>query len=248
MILACPSCATRFRVEDDALGVQGRRVRCSVCAREWRVPGAEVAEAPKCPEPAPAPVAPAQPAPVKPLPVLEPFSSRTAERPRPAAVMPQIVASEPQSRRGLALLAVLLVLGGAGFVAWMARAEILSAVPWLQPYYDRLGLDRPELPLAAALALEQVASTRTAQDGHDVVVVEGIVRNVAAARRDLPAILVTMKDDAGRPLKVHTMRLPQRAVEAASESRFEIRLLDPPLEAVRFEVSFLAPVERSPGR
>lgn len=43
MILTCPSCATRFSVPDDAIGVLGRAVRCGACRHQW-FEGAAAAE------------------------------------------------------------------------------------------------------------------------------------------------------------------------------------------------------------
>jgi predicted Zn finger-like uncharacterized protein len=37
MILTCPRCATRYVVEDAEVHADGRKVRCSACAEEWRV-------------------------------------------------------------------------------------------------------------------------------------------------------------------------------------------------------------------
>ena len=35
MILGCPNCGARFRVDADAVGPAGRRVRCSRCRHQW---------------------------------------------------------------------------------------------------------------------------------------------------------------------------------------------------------------------
>lgn len=50
MILTCPSCGTKFRIPDDALGDTGRKLRCAACKHVWF-------EASAKPEPFQAPVA-----------------------------------------------------------------------------------------------------------------------------------------------------------------------------------------------
>lgn len=35
MIIACPACGTKYVVPDDALGVEGRTVRCAKCKHSW---------------------------------------------------------------------------------------------------------------------------------------------------------------------------------------------------------------------
>ncbi len=79
MIVACPSCQTRFNLDAAKLLPAGRNVRCAKCGHRWRqmpegmeeppAPAA-VAEAP-APEPAPPPPAPPPPAPPEPAPVAE---------------------------------------------------------------------------------------------------------------------------------------------------------------------------------
>ena len=80
MIIACPACNTRYVVPDNAIGVEGRTVRCAKCKHSWFQDGASAeavsagetvvaspAASPPPPAPAPPPPAP-PPAPAPPAP------------------------------------------------------------------------------------------------------------------------------------------------------------------------------------
>ena len=62
MILTCPNCDTKFRVKDDAIGPNGRKVKCRNCAHVWHAmpEGADDAMAPPPPATKPAAPKPAQ--------------------------------------------------------------------------------------------------------------------------------------------------------------------------------------------
>lgn len=63
VIIACPSCATRYVVPDSAIGVDGRTVRCAKCRQSWFQAGPEQVPAPPRPvPPVTAPEAPSAPA------------------------------------------------------------------------------------------------------------------------------------------------------------------------------------------
>ncbi|MXO49005.1 thioredoxin [Erythrobacter vulgaris] len=44
MIIACPACSTRYVVPDNAIGVDGRTVRCAKCKHSWFQEGASAEE------------------------------------------------------------------------------------------------------------------------------------------------------------------------------------------------------------
>src|SRR6218665_1761277 len=108
MIIACPACSTRYVVPDNAIGVDGRTVRCAKCRHSWYQEGAlpadlpaaaEAAAAPQRPAPihsAPAHSAPPPPAPVPPPPapvpppsISEPDRAAVAEAPIAEAAVAQ---------------------------------------------------------------------------------------------------------------------------------------------------------------
>jgi predicted Zn finger-like uncharacterized protein len=85
MILACPSCHTRYVVPDTAIGANGRTVRCANCRHSWfqepaapsDVAGQVVVDTPSAPVP-PQPVVPAAPPPTaEPAPAPAPVAAAT---------------------------------------------------------------------------------------------------------------------------------------------------------------------------
>jgi predicted Zn finger-like uncharacterized protein len=110
MIIACPSCHTRYRVEAASLGRAGRTVRCSGCNELWFAePPAEAEN-----DPPPLPAAPPPPA--------GPAGDRS--RPRSAG------------RGWLALTVALLPLAAL----LLGRNEVVARFPAAAPAYQRLGV------------------------------------------------------------------------------------------------------------
>lgn len=69
MIIQCPACSTRYVVPDDAIGLEGRTVRCAKCRHSWFQEGAvldltDAGDAPSASPPSAPPVAPASAPPV----------------------------------------------------------------------------------------------------------------------------------------------------------------------------------------
>ena len=91
MLLVCPSCRTRYAVPDNAVGVDGRQVRCANCKHGWFQEGAVPPTAP-----APSIAAPSIPAPGEqsdPAPVIA-----TPEAAAPAPEATPLVSPDPAPR------------------------------------------------------------------------------------------------------------------------------------------------------
>jgi predicted Zn finger-like uncharacterized protein len=117
MIIACPSCRTRYRVQAASLGRAGRTVRCSGCGELWFAePPAEMADDPPPPLATPPPV--------------------------PVAAAGGGGSPRPKGWAWAAATALLLPLA----VLVLARNEVVARYPATAPAYQRLGLP-VELPL-----------------------------------------------------------------------------------------------------
>jgi len=60
MIIACPACNTRYVVPDNAIGIEGRTVRCAKCKHSWHQEGPEL-DVPDAAPPSPSAEPPPQP-------------------------------------------------------------------------------------------------------------------------------------------------------------------------------------------
>lgn len=113
MIISCPDCHTRYVVPDEAVGLEGRTVRCAKCKNSWFQEGPEldlgkvgtVAPPEPTPEPEPAPPPP-PPAPEPEPPAPEPGPTpepepepepEVAAEPEPAAPEPTVPESAPEA-------------------------------------------------------------------------------------------------------------------------------------------------------
>jgi predicted Zn finger-like uncharacterized protein len=95
MIIACPACATRYAVPDDAIGIDGRTVRCAKCRHSWFQEGPELK-----PETVAAPVprvAPPPPPPAAPPPSVETPATVEPHAPVAAPAPPSTEAAVPDS-------------------------------------------------------------------------------------------------------------------------------------------------------
>jgi predicted Zn finger-like uncharacterized protein len=235
MIVTCPGCAARFRVDPARLGPTGRRVRCSACGHRWLIRPGPAAPQPPAPSATAGPAAASEPTPGPATAGPETGAAGTTDLPPPLAAAPPL--GQPPSGRGAAiagwLLVVLLLLALAGLV--VGRNEVVAAFPQALAIYDRLGL-----PVTArhGLELRNLASRRLEERGVTVFVVEGEVHNLTRAERPIPPVRVALLDGEGRELGSGLFRAAQSTVAAGGVARFEARMVDPPALARSFRVAF----------
>ncbi len=208
MIIACPNCQTRFKIDPEALAPRGKMVRCSQCGHRWFAePPAEEIEAPPLPERSP----------------VEEGGTGPAEGGR----RPSTVALAGWT---LVVLVVLLLAGGL-----LGRNEIVAAWPQAAPLYRQLGLP---VRTTLGLDFRGLEWERIEERGVPVLRITGEIVNVARRERILPPLRVALLDADGRELDFGLFDPPRRRLAPGETARFEARLVDPPARAERFVVTF----------
>ena len=181
MILTCPSCSTRYTVDEAKFPASGRTVRCAKCGHSWHQPGPEAEPVP-APEPDPVLAVPPEPV-VAPAAAIDdaPFTPASATRAyAPAAQVPEVApvgvadavqaAAEatgqtvrvvaaasallPEARVKLAVRVCVWVLVVLVVLAMVTLPVLLSATP---PVAARLSLPRVGL-LQPVAVVDRVAA------------------------------------------------------------------------------------------
>lgn len=115
MILTCPECGARFKVPANALGAEGRSVRCTKCRHVWfqmaQIPNPNFGKAPPLPK---------------------------ALQPKP----PRQARSRKGAGKFFWLSFLLLLLGGFG-AALVVREQLVAAWPPSARLFDSVGLPVP---------------------------------------------------------------------------------------------------------
>jgi predicted Zn finger-like uncharacterized protein len=237
MILTCPSCGTRYSVDEAKFPPQGRTVRCAKCGHSWH----QNPEAPPEPEPIPEPAAaaPAAPAPAQPE-----TASEAAEAFAPSATRayaPQPVQAEPRAPLAPKLA---VVAGWAGLIAVVLLIGVSAvryrqdiAVIWPQSagVYSSLGLKVN----ASGIDFRQVTYNRESEDGQVVLSVTGMIVN--GGNRELPVpqtVRVTLSDANNHELYHWTFKPTATVLRPGQSVPFTTRLSSPPAAARHLEVRF----------
>lgn len=271
MILVCPSCATRFNLDESRLGGKARRVRCSRCKHEWiQAPETTAAEPPPpvSPPPAPPTVAPAPPPPEPP-----PFEEAVSAPPPPVfaaaepAYMPPPESERPDLRellppplsaddplaprsegdgRGVTIgwIALVLIVALVLGALYLGRDRVMQIWPPSTQAYEMLGL--VALPPGAGLTIQDITTTTTqAEDGTPTVLaVKGRVANISRSTRRIPPLHASLRNASGEEVRGWDFSLPRQMLAPGETADFDTRLDTPPAEALNLIVVFAPPPQR----
>ena len=213
MILSCPICQTRYRVDEWALhGREGRTVRCASCGHTWHQAaapevagnGGEIGPEGR--------IEPALEVPPRPGGMAEPtldVSPRTRLVPRPAA-------RGGRSRWAAIRWLVLTVLFALAILAGVvvARGAVMTMWPPAAQFYALAGL-LPESP-GSGLKIAKLAPTRTP----DGLIIEGEIANNGKKVRDIPRLRVALRDAADKEVQYKIIDPPEPRLAPGAIAHF----------------------------
>lgn len=233
MILTCPSCSTRYTVDEAKFPAAGRTVRCAKCGHSWH----QQAEPLPQPDTAADPVSAAEQPQPEEVQASDPFTVNTN-----AARMPLSYPAEtPRAPLGprlavvagwVGLIAVVLLIVAA---AVRYRQDIAVIWPQSAGVYSSLGLHVN----ATGIDFRDVDYRRENEDGQVVLAVSGNIVNVA--KRELPVpqtVRVTLSDASKRELYHWTFKPNATVLKPGQSVPFTTRLSSPPAAARNLEVRF----------
>lgn len=232
MILTCPACATSYFVPDDAIGPNGRRVRCKSCGHDWRATLED--------EPLELSAATEEP-------VAEPGFGKREDAPEslaetPAPELPRAFRAKAEQQRKMrraatqgavwaGLAVVFLSLIGA---AYAFRLPIVQAWPQAAAVYKLVGA-----PVnLAGLEFEAVGAKIAAHDPGKVVV-SGALRNIRDNEVVAPPVRVALLDAKGGEVAHRIVRLEAAPVLPGKVLGFAVIIPDAGHKAAGVGVDFV---------
>jgi predicted Zn finger-like uncharacterized protein len=264
MRLVCPNCASSYAIADDALGENGRRVRCVTCKHVWlatSVAAAAMAE--------PANAAPADgdayfaEAPAEADMAVEAEPQTGIEPPALVDDAPSIAPDEGpvrktsaggarfdyfELRRQRAIRAIArrrqgfkatighvsAAMFGIIVALVFARESIVRLLPQTASLYALAGF---HINLRG-LVFDDMKTAYEIQDGVRVMTVEGQIRNVTNETRPVGRLRFALRNEAGGNIYTWTAMPERAAIKPGEVQRFKTRLATPPPDGTSLSVRF----------
>lgn len=218
MIVTCPACESRFEVERENLGYDGRTVRCGKCGNCWhQMPEDEAAAAP-------------------------PPGVEDESRPIPPKLAARRQAAAAKNKKGgggsmVGWLVLLFFLLGVVAASWFARDEIVARFPQTETVYAALGI--PVTLPGPTLELRVDDPRSVVREGDRVILLEGTVTNITRRKQAVPKLKARLTDGEGAVLLEWVFEAPKAELDAGAEVDFITETINPPDEGQNLTINFV---------
>lgn len=230
IVLSCPSCSTRYRADPQAIGANGRRVRCASCGYVWT---AEVDDPNELPTLEPAPVDAAAEMDATPE-IEEPKPVHTAYRERQAKKRQKMSAAMAGTAWGGLATACALLFAAT----WFFRVDIVTLWPQASSAYAAIGSEVNPY----GISVGELDVHHEVDQGVPLLVIEGSVHNYDRRSRALPGLRAVLRDEQSHTLLEWTVSLDEGPVSAGEVRAFRTIVSDPPPSTVEVEVTLIDPI------
>ncbi|MGN6820366.1 MAG: MJ0042-type zinc finger domain-containing protein [Sphingomonas sp.] len=234
MILECSECHTRYLVPDNAIGAEGRTVRCAKCKHSWfQTPAALELPAAAALAPKPAPSV-AEPVAAPPPPIAAPATTASDPDYDPFAHEPPF-----RPRRNPARLWTIAAVTAGVVMLAAAAALLFFNVPSLATW---LGIPASGGPTPLTFVNVKPPDRRDLPTGSQLFAVGGQIHNPSAQRQPIPDIRVELYDapKGGRMVYSWTIKPDQPTIAPGGTIDFYSGKLDVPANSKNMKLTFAA--------
>lgn len=238
MILTCPSCATGYFVPDEAIGAEGRKVRCKSCSHVWLARrDDEPLDLSTPPEAAPHETTTETPG-AHHLAGLSPEALAEA----PAEELPRAFRARAEQNRRLRRAAahgavwagLASVFAGILASAWLFRVEVVELWPRAAAAYAAVGS-----PVNVVGLQFEAVGARPLRNDPGQVVVSGALRNIREREVIAPSVRVALLDAHGTEIAHRIVPIRAAPVLPGKLQGFAVVMPDPAARAAGVDVQFV---------
>lgn len=244
MILTCPECSTSYMAKDDAIGPNGRTVRCAKCSATWFVPAPEVVlstpDALQLADMTKDAVVENDVTASSPEPGLQaplPFEAAAAAPPSADVIMRDKADAMKRKARErtiwLIWLIPLLLISAVFIAIYFSRQTIAERFPGTVPFYNALGIEVS----ANGLKVEQPIMRTVEVNGVTTVVINGVVTNVGKKSLPVPMLTLSLHSPEGQEVATWFVDLEKPMLRPKERLEFISEYPNPPLDSVSLRYS-----------
>ncbi|MGF7151213.1 hypothetical protein FHS96_004876 [Sphingomonas zeicaulis] len=229
---------------DDAIGAEGRSVRCAACKHSWFQPPIDPDESAAMAEAAPPPETQAESddQPVSEATAPEASARETAAVEEPAATPSEAPATQtaaPQalppkrSRRWIGVAAC----GALALLAGVLALFYFGSPTFANDFASRLGFAEPA-PRVVLLIEPPTTERREMESGNELLAISGRIVNPTDSPQRVPDILAELRDTSGRVVYGWTITPPDRQIAPRATMEFNSAEVDVPRASNKLQLSF----------